>query len=312
MKHMDLIIGPLYPEPVKKVSEFAFNHRINMINPLSTNSEIVGNNPYSFLFMPSAESQAMVAADFAQTNFTNKNAFIFHGSSSRDSALAYSYKKEIENRGFQVCHFEMVPTEGGKKILDILTNTVKIELDASEFDSLIVDDKVEGNLRITEKDFLTISSDSISHVFVASNDPALVANAITGLETRRDSIALIGSERWLGQRVISLGGLNRLRTYLIAPTYVDKTSYKFEQVTTLCAESFNTFPTRNFFIGYEVIMTAGKLLQKSGTLFQFDPGINDFIPGELFVGTQYGDQNCNKIVPILNYSNAELILANPR
>jgi tetratricopeptide (TPR) repeat protein len=312
LKHMDLIIGPLYPEPVSLVSEFAFANKINMVNPLSFNSEIIKNNPYTFLFMPSEESQAEHAAEYLSNQLENKNLFIFHGVSRQDSVLAYSYKKEIERNGFTVCHIESVPNEEGKKILDILTNTMTIEFDASEFDSLVVEDKVVGNLTISEKDYLVIQPDSIGHVFIASTEPALVANTITGLETRRDTIMLVGLERWLDQRVISLSGLNKLHTHLIAPTYINKANPKYESLNSRYIETFNAYPTKDFYIGYEVMMSLGKLLKKSGNLFQFDPGVNNFIEGEIFQGFQYGERNSNQVVPIVKFEDAELILANPR
>lgn len=312
LKHVDLIIGPLFPEPVKLVSNFAFEHQINMINPLSSNSEIIGNNPFTFLFMPTNETMARQTADYMSSAFENKNVLIFYGNNPRDSVLAYAYKKEIELKGFKVCHIDGVATEDAKDILDLLTNTVTIEFDESEFDSLVIEDKIEGNLRITEKDFLTIQPDSIGHVFVASNDPALVANTITGLETRGDTITLLGSGRWLDQRVISLGGLDRLNAHLIAPTFVDKTKPKYQSINSIYMESFNSYPTRNFYIGYEVIMSVGKMMGRMGNLFQFDAGINTIVSGEIFQGTLFGSENCNQIVPIIKFENSELVVINPK
>jgi len=312
MKHMDLIIGPLYPDPVEIVTEFAFKHKINMINPLSFNSEIVKNNPYAFLYMPSQEAQARHAADFVSQYLENNNAIIFYGTSERDSIMAYAYKSEIEKRGFSVNHIQEVDTEQGKKILDLLTNTMTVEFDADEFDSLVVEDKVEGNLRITEKDYLLIQPDSIGHIFVSSNDPALVANTITAMETRGDTTMLLGFERWLDQRIISLTGLNQLKTHLIAPTYIDKTNPKYESISELYKEVFNSYPTKDFFIGYEVMTTLGKLMYKAGNLFQFDPAINEKVEGEIFQGLLYEGQNSNQIVPIVKFDNAELVLVNPR
>ena len=77
-------------------------------------------------------------------------------------------------------------------------------------------------------------------------------------------------------------------------------------------ESFNGYPSKNFFIGYEVMMTMGKLLNRFGNLFQFDPGINSFIDGEIFQGTSYGSENSNQHVPIVRFENAELVLVNPK
>ncbi len=308
IKYMDLIIGPLFPGPVKLVSDFAFVNRINMINPLSSNSEIIGKNPYAFLFMPSGKTRVQKAADYMASTIENKNVFVFHGENARDSVMAYEYKKEIEMRGFTVCYINGVAKEGAKDILDILTNTNTIEFNASEFDSLLNDNKIVGNLKITEKDYLVIQPDSIGHVFVASNDQALAANTITGLETRGDTIALLGSERWLSQQVISLGGLDRLNAHLIAPTFIDKSTTKYESLNTLYLETFNAYPTRNFYIGYEVMMTTGKMMNRMGNLFQFDHGINDIVEGELFQGLRYGSKNSNQIVPIIKFRNSELVV----
>ncbi len=312
LKHMDLIIGPLYPDPVRVVSGFAYENQVNMVNPLSSNSKIIGNNPFAFLFKPSNETTARATADYLSSTLENKNAMIFHGANERDSSFAYNYKKEIVSRGFTVCYMEGIANEEGKKILDILTNTLTVEFDASEFDSLIVDDKVEGNLRITEKDYLVIQPDSIGHVFIASDNPSLIASTITGLETRGDAIALVGSERWLDHRVVSIGGLDRLNTLLISPTFISKSKPKLEGLNAIYMESFNAYPTRNFYIGYEVMSTFGKMMNKMGILFQFDPGINDYLSGELFSGALYGSANSNQIVPIVQFQNSELVEVYPR
>ena len=140
----------------------------------------------------------------------------------------------------------------------LFSNTATFEFDASEFDSLIYEDKIEGNLRITEKDYLVIQPDSVGHIFVASNDLALAANTISALETRGDTITLVGSERWLDQRGISLGGLDRLNAYLISPTFVDKFRPKYEGLYSICMESFNSYPTRNFYVGFARFTTLTK------------------------------------------------------
>ncbi len=312
LKFMDLIIGPLFPDPVKLVSDFAFENQINMINPLSSNSEIIGNNPYAFLFMPSTENMAKQAADYVAENIYNKNAMIFHENNPKDSALAYNYKKDIESHGFTTCHIQAVAVEDAKDILDILTNTASIEFDANEFDAKELQQKAESNLRITEKDYLMIQPDSIGHVFVASNSPALVANTITGLETRGDTIQLIGMESWLDQRVISIGGMDRLKTHLIAPTHIDKSNPIYLEINTLYEERFNAYPSKNFYIGYETICTMGKIMYQMGSLFQFDAGINNFVKGEVFQGLLYGDEKSNQYVPIVTFKNSELIVENPK
>lgn len=64
LKNMDLLIGPLYEGPIQKATSFAKKHGINMVNPLSYNSEIIHNKRNSFLMNPSLETQSRAAARF--------------------------------------------------------------------------------------------------------------------------------------------------------------------------------------------------------------------------------------------------------
>src|SRR5690606_26348914 len=43
LQHVDLIYGPLYPQPVKLASQFSYDYKINIFNPLSANQQVVGN-----------------------------------------------------------------------------------------------------------------------------------------------------------------------------------------------------------------------------------------------------------------------------
>ena len=77
-------------------------------------------------------------------------------------------------------------------------------------------------------------------------------------------------------------------------------------------ETFNSYPSRYFYIGYEVMMSIGKMMGSMGNLFQFDPGINDFFEGEIFSGVLYGSENCNQVVPIIQFDQSELVVIKPR
>jgi ABC-type branched-subunit amino acid transport system substrate-binding protein len=47
---MDLIIGPLYSKPVSIIKQYCLENKLLMINPLSSNHEIIEDNNYSLLF----------------------------------------------------------------------------------------------------------------------------------------------------------------------------------------------------------------------------------------------------------------------
>ena len=76
---MDLIIGPLYSKPVSIIKQYCLENKLLMINPLSSNHEIIEDNNYSLLFNPSLKTIANKAADYSIDRFKeNKNVIIFY------------------------------------------------------------------------------------------------------------------------------------------------------------------------------------------------------------------------------------------
>ena len=310
LQHMDLIIGPLWLEPVQLVNEFSFRNKINMINPLSSNTEIIDKNPHALLYAPSSETIGRKTADFIADNITtNKNYFIFYGSSKKDSTMASSYIKKMDEKGFQLCHIEKVGTDEAKRILDILTNTVTIELDEN---SLVkYDTNMKGTLKITEKDLLVLSPDSIGHVFIASDKAQLAANAITALQTRGDHITLVGKDQWLINREVSLEPLEQLNTHLIAPSFIDKKSAAYTIMVDAYLQTHRTLPGKSFWTGYDMISIIGQLLYDYGDHFQNEDGASRFVRGTFTPGFMLDGHNNNQYVPLVKLNNAELFNVNP-
>ncbi len=295
MKHMDLIIGPLFPGPVRQVSEFSFNYKINMLNPLSSNTEIINGNPFAFLFMPTNETLGKKAAEFVSGVTKNKNLMIFYSENTKDSTIAYSYKLEMEKEGFKTRDIIPLQRFQGKTILDMLTKTIS--------------DTYNGN---DQEPIYVIPRDSVGHIFISTDEAPLAANTITAIEMRGDSIGLVGKEQLLNKNVISIESLEKRGALLIAPSYPNRNSAKTRDMKTGFTEKYNKWPSQNAYIGYESVMTMGKLLDKSGNLFQFEDEIQNFIPGEVLNGVLFLDEKNNQYVPVLKIVDKELVNQNPR
>ena len=294
LKSMDLIIGPLWPEPVLLVNEFSFTNKINMINPLSSNQQIIDKNPYALLFMPSSRTMGIKTAAFiAGMDNDNKNYFLFYGTGQKDSVLAYSYMGKLEEADYQLCHMQEVRTDEGKSILDVLTQTITVEKEDEEYDSLV------------------IAPDSLGHVFVASNKAPLAANAITAIQTRGDHIMLVGEYQWLKYREISIEPLEQLNAHLMAPAFIDKKSNAYMQTVTTYLKTHHTLPGDNYFIGYDLAVIIGQLMHDFGTHFQSEPEASGFISGKFTPGFMLDGHNNNQYVPIVIFENAELRIVNP-
>ena len=154
LKGMDLIIGPLFPEPIAMVNDFSYKNKINIINPLSTNSEVIGNNPFSFMFSPSNETIGRSSARFASQYVTKKPGIILYGNTAGDSAMAMAYKQRIEADSFNIITTKKIKKDSSQSIMDIL---------------LIPNTKLREAATEEAKEDYTIGLDSIGHIIVASN-----------------------------------------------------------------------------------------------------------------------------------------------
>lgn len=284
MLDMDLIVGPLYPGPIRVASEFALNQGINMVNPLSTNPEVVRNNPYSFLFKPSLATQGRKAAAFAAKTFDEKTAMVIFGPKERDSIMAYSYKQEIEEAGFTVRQMAKIPA-GEENMIRTM---------------LVPEDEEEM------KEGARLHRNSIGHVFVASEDELIVANALTALMSRGDRLPMIGHESWLRKNFVSFEQLERLGVYFVAPEFIDYSSEGFTSFRQKYIARVNNMPSRFAYIGYDLLMYFGKMMDEHGTLFQKEMQQDPFRKGVLSAGFSYLGSNDNQSVPVVKFRDSAL------
>lgn len=323
---MDLIIGPLYPDPVKIVSEFSFNKRINMFNPLSTNSNLIANNPFSFLMKPSTERQAVVAGDYVAERLNNHYGMIFFEKSERDSVSAISYLNRIEKDSFDVVVMRgMAPSPDSVNVYQFLTRKIRLDevaLTAEDSMNLIRKYHLESvfeeyqarNNRPGENgkplEILAIAPDSIGHIFVATNNELIAANAISGVETRRDDILIVGNENWIDFKSLSLEQLAMLNIVLIAPSYINRDNYRLNELNTRIIAAVNKLPNKYHYTGYELIHFIGEMLDKYGVYFQTGLDKTGRIPGVIFEGFDYTEGNDNAVVPLIRFEDTGFRVVN--
>ena len=292
MKTMDLIIGPLYPEPLQLVQEFAYRNKINMINPLSNNPDIIANNPFSFLYNPSQATMGKAIAEYAKSVVSNPYGIILYGESREDSILAQSYKETYETDSFRIVLMEKISSNNVRRVLDILTVTGgKLKDAVAEEDE--------------EEVVLTIPKDSIGSVFVASDDGLIITRALSGIETRDDGTLIFGSEEWLEITAIDYTALERLKVSMAAPTYIDMNKDSYKTFRNEFITRHKELPNSFNIVGYDLMLMAGTLLKKYGKYFQVE--IQDAPPleGELFTGYNFSNGNDNQVVPIVRVINNE-------
>ena len=305
---MDMIIGPLYPIPAGMIRAYSYEHKINMVNPLSTNSETIATNPYSFLTKATPETRAKMAARFAINNMESKNATILYGSKSQDSIFAYTYKRELEKDSFNITW--MAASRSAVSSTEILRSLTEV----FDPDTTYTDGKVYVSntvkVRVSEEDSLIMSRDTIGHIMLASSDNLLVSNVLSAIDTRRDSIPLIGYDEWMDFNQISFDQLQRMGVIMIGQNYFDFTSAEVVDFKDSYKESYNKLPSQYSYDGYETMRFFGAKLIQYGNYFQYGLYEEGFQEGYLYFGFDYTNANDNQVVPIMKMEDLKLKMLN--
>lgn len=319
MKSMDLIIGPLFPEPSKVASDFCFDNKINMINPVSSNIEVVNNNPYSFLFKPADEIKAQKMADYAIESFENKRAFVFYDSTERDSVAAHIYKEKIAKEGFDVIHFLQVSDHKIADAHELLVGLYEVGLNEEQRDSImLIDERLVKEKKVkSEEDeeidsvfyyqeFFNIAADSIGHIFVSSSKPLHASSFISAVEIRPDTIPILTNVSWTNFDMLTIDQMERLSIKFADPDFINfnKESYKMFRQKIL--RKYKKEPSINNCIGYDLMYYTGLMMKEYGHYFQKGALQSGTVQGQIFEGINYSTFNSNQYVPIVTFENAEL------
>ncbi len=312
MSSMDLIIGPLYPAPSKLASSFAFHQKVNILNPLSSNTEIIFYNPYSFLFHPADETQAKVAARFMKNQLDkDKKTLIIYGSRSADSISAYQYRSVLMEEEIEVIMMEQVPTVNSEEVARFVSdNLYQIFTPDPDDPILLIEKELEDEDEDEDDEDEFIPRSDIGHIFVASSNELIVANVIGTVDNMGPELTIMGSDKWLQSSYIDFKQLERLQVYLTAPSFLDYTSESFESFQRSYESRYKCIPNNYSFIGYDLMLFFGGLLDQGGTYFQHDLRNRDFYSGTLFQGYNYRDSNDNSYVPIVRFESGVLTQVN--
>jgi hypothetical protein len=265
MSTMDALIGPLYPQPVRIASGFAYDHAINMINPVSTNSMLTQNNPYSFLSRTGSITLGEEIADYVSQQMINKNAIIYYGTSTSDSLLAYSYKQRIESDSFKVVILKQITKDNPRSIFDELTAAKDV------VDSVALQKMWNEGQKVRylpKMDSLLIRPDSIGHIFVASDNSVMAAEVMSAVTSRGDSTQIIGYGDWYNQSNAGLDLLEHMNIWLAFSEADDINSTENAAIAEKYFSKFHEKPSKYFFMGYHAMQFLASSLIEYGVFFQ--------------------------------------------
>jgi len=287
LKSADIIVGPLFPEDTKPVQEFSELNKINLIgHPFSNNSEFLGQNPFAFLFQPSYATLGEKSAELLANKSSNKNCFVFYSESPKDSIMAFSFIRTALKLGLKIVYAEEVRSETSNNILATLATP-------TEFDEW--KNPTQFKLKL----------DSIGSVFVASDDPLIYTKVINSVETRGDSVMVVGQESWLEDNSVELSKFERINVVLASPNFASINSRAYMQFRKKYLQTHGILPSSYAQKGYEFLMVLGHSLKTYGVYFQ-DGVMKERVPGALTSGYQMLPTHDNGLVPFISFKQGRL------
>jgi tetratricopeptide (TPR) repeat protein len=291
LKNADLIVGPLFQEDAVFVHEFSQANKINLIaNPLSFNIDMVGKNPYAFLFQPSHATIGEKSAELLASEVTNKYCMVFFGENSKDSAMAASFRQTAQKLGLKVVKAQQVNSETSADILTSLAT-------ATQYDEWR-----------NPKQF-KLKLDSIGSIFVASDDPLIYTKVINSVETRGDSILVVGQENWLEDNSVDLSKFEKIKVAFASPNFSSLDSKPYHVFRKKFLQQHGVLPSSYAQKGFEFMMVIGHSLKQYGVYFQ-EGLTKERMPGILGSGYLMSPTRDNAVVPFVSFKGGRLELIN--
>jgi TolA-binding protein len=292
LKNTDLILGPFFQDEAGPIQEFSFANRTNTFNPVHNNSELIGTNPYAFLYQPSVETLGRKSGEFLSAYAKKKNCMVFYGATKRDSLLAANFVQAAHKNGLKIVAAHKVPKDGSKMILTTLTTP-------TEFDEFRY-----------PKQF-TLSKDSLGSIFVASDDALIYAKVVSSIETRGDQIIVLGSERWIDQTTIDPEKYQSLPIVFTAPNYTNQQKPATIAFNKKFLKVHGRAPSNYSSMGYELMLILGSQLKKNGVYFQ-ETLAKGPVPGFLTEGVSYQQGRSNDLIPFIKFADGKMVVIEKR
>jgi len=98
LEKSDLIVGPFFSQSFNKMADFALNHGIMIVNPMSQRREIIDQNPYVIKVKPDPNEQFEQVAALIANRYADAKIFIYSSHSFKNSKEVQTLKELLQQK----------------------------------------------------------------------------------------------------------------------------------------------------------------------------------------------------------------------
>ncbi len=297
VKGMDFMIYNQLGGTQENVAAYASENLMPLVLPFGGGVEDIVDNPWALMMRPGNETLSKKVIEFADKSFNNKNAVIIYSTSKRDEEIANAYKKTAEELGFRVVMMEQISGPDGSSIFQRLSETRQMPAPTRD----------DPN---ATRAVPTMKKEEIGHIFLATENPAVIVSALSLLTIRGDKVPTFGFDTWLDRSNISELQLERLGVYLVGYNGVQFGGETLKKFREEYVRSYGTMPTTYSSFGYDAMLLIGKAIKEYGTQFHIGLKSEGLILEDVLSGYQFTQQIDNQYVPIFKLTNGVLQAVN--
>ncbi|NGP87881.1 ABC transporter substrate-binding protein [Fodinibius halophilus] len=240
----DAVLGPLFSEPAKRMTEYAEQYQIPMLAPLANSGSLNTDNPYVFQANPTLGAHGKQMAEYAVNTLNMDTLAVIAEKNTLGVNSAYTFRDHAERLGARVSYFfvEDFASQG----FDLTDYTKYFTTDTVKIDSLRYH-----------------HVDGIYAPFTGQAAPTLAELLWVDLEGMNSSIPVLGSQVW-GDANIPKEQLDNREIYFSESFYLNKKSQKVEQFSERFKKRFDIEANRFSMIGYDTAEYILRTLNRVG------------------------------------------------
>jgi len=229
---LDLLIGPVYPESQKVVSELCAKNRIPMVSPLSTDDKYAKMNPWYFQVNPAKKMRMEATADYILKEYPREKAIFLesdYGGSETRQIREYLNKRR-----------------GGPEASKGLTSSYNIWSKGTG--------ELESILKPDQPNILVMADINEVNVSIAMNRLALLS--------KKYPLVLIGVQEFTRMQSIEIENLHNVNLRYLSTYFVNYNLPAVSNFVESFKTEFGTEPSLFAFQGYDMTTFFLKSLQK--------------------------------------------------
>lgn len=243
VQNANLIIGPVRTSNLQLVSDFSKRNFIPMVSPISPSIGPSRGNPYYLQAAPSLAAHINAITKHAKNNY------------STDQLVLVCRNKAAEVNRLKIFQRANEMIEGSstaEKIKELIVTDQSADLNELDITPYIK----EGETTV----FMIPSWSNESFIYSFMRK----VNIAKG----KNEVVIYGMPQWMDFNLISYDYYEQLNLHISSAYYVDEDSDKVRQFRKDFFNKYGAPPTKDAFVGYDVVKYFGQMISDHGTRFQ--------------------------------------------